>query len=191
MIDWTKPLRTKRNHFKVERIGHYWEKPAYHAVRVVDTGLVWLSQNDGLSVFPDGPEIENEPDQGPGLGPGRLAEAREATRKETTTTQQSREYLIATMTQLFQDCLNLVQAKNHDYSQDSDCFHNFRLAEFLGVAPTEAAILTRLLDKVSRVARFDKGSYKVQDEKLRDTIMDLINYAAILYAFVGGKEPKQ
>lgn len=44
--------------------------------------------------------------------------------------------------------------------------------------------MVRLTDKMSRLSTFiTTGEFKVKDEALRDTILDIINYSVILYAY--------
>jgi hypothetical protein len=73
--------------------------------------------------------------------------------------------------------------KNHDYASESDIFRNFRYFGGLG-------ILVRMSDKLARLRSFEEnGVFKVEDEKLADTIQDLINYAVIYYAFKQDGKP--
>lgn len=45
--------------------------------------------------------------------------------------------------------------------------------------------MVRLTDKMSRLSTFlTTGEFKVKDEALRDTVLDMINYVIILYAFI-------
>ena len=44
--------------------------------------------------------------------------------------------------------------------------------------------MVRITDKVSRLITFiQSGSFKTKDEALMDTILDLINYCVLLYAY--------
>jgi hypothetical protein len=89
--------------------------------------------------------------------------------------------------------LKLMQKKNHDYSGKSgkEPFANFTRAEAMGITTTEKGMLVRILDKISRLSSFaDSGEFKVEDEKLEDTIVDIINYSVLLYAYVQEKNNK-
>ena len=91
---------------------------------------------------------------------------------------------------LCSSALELMQKKNHDYAgkKGSEPFANFTRAEAMGITTTEKAMMVRMLDKVSRLSSFlESGEFKVQDEKLEDTILDLINYSVLLYAFYQDK----
>ena len=73
--------------------------------------------------------------------------------------------------------------KAADYSGTVDCNQNIKACEHLGIASAEKGILIRMTDKISRLARLvgDKQEAQVKDESIRDTVMDLRNYALILY----------
>jgi len=93
--------------------------------------------------------------------------------------------------ELCQKAHTLMQRKNHDYSGKSGAepFANFTRSEAMGITTTERGILVRLLDKVSRLSTFtDAGVFKVEDEKLEDTIIDLINYSVLFYGYIQQKK---
>ncbi len=84
--------------------------------------------------------------------------------------------------------LKLMIAKNHDYaggnpySPTYDFFKNFRKRGGKGIA-------TRLDDKISRLDTFlESGRLEVSDEKLEDTVLDIINYAVIALGWVQLKD---
>lgn len=79
----------------------------------------------------------------------------------------------------FRNGLNLMKLKNADYAGQRDPFKNFRLCEQLGVS-LEQGILVRMSDKLARVANLLKNEASVSDESVRDTLIDLMNYSAIL-----------
>lgn len=65
------------------------------------------------------------------------------------------------------EALTLFQKKNKDYG---DAFANYGTI----------GVLVRLSDKISRAASISKSSVTlVNDESLRDTLIDLHNYAAM------------
>ena len=91
---------------------------------------------------------------------------------------------------LCEAALELMKKKNHDYSGKSgtEPFANFTRAESMGITTTEKGILVRMLDKMSRLSSFtDSGEFMVEDEKLQDTIIDIINYSILLYAYIQSK----
>lgn len=82
----------------------------------------------------------------------------------------------------------LMERKNHDYSggeESEDCFLNFTRVEKLGITSTEQGFLVRMTDKMSRLITYvETGKFRVEDEGLRDTVIDLINYSILLYAYL-------
>jgi len=90
------------------------------------------------------------------------------------------------MKKTFDDCYAISLAKNHDYAGNEDPFANFRTSTAVGV-PVERGIMVRMMDKVSRINRLIDNEAQVKDESLMDTCNDLINYAAILKAYLEAK----
>lgn len=80
---------------------------------------------------------------------------------------------------------SLMERKNHDYSGGADALDalaNFRQASNLNLCNLPQSVLVRLTDKVSRLATATHKDLQVEDEKIEDTILDLINYSVLLYA---------
>lgn len=74
---------------------------------------------------------------------------------------------------VFALCLKILDSKGHDYSGEEDALSNFHDFGFEGM-------ICRLGDKYHRVKNFCRtGVLKVADEKIDDTLLDLINYAAL------------
>ena len=89
--------------------------------------------------------------------------------------------LLENSNDLFAKALATMKVKNADYSGDSNSMRNFELtAEIAGVKMSQG-ILTRLMDKMSRIGNLIKQDAKVTDESIFDTIQDGVNYLAILY----------
>lgn len=85
------------------------------------------------------------------------------------------DQLFTAHAELGQEAAALMSRKNHDYAGESDPYRNFRTFGTLGV-------LVRLSDKLSRLRSFEEnGTFAVADEKLRDTVLDAINYLVIYY----------
>jgi len=75
---------------------------------------------------------------------------------------------------LFEEDLELLIRKGHDYSGDDDCLRNFRDFGWFG-------ILVRLSDKFSRLKNLAKDNRpRVGDESLLDTLRDIRNYAFLM-----------
>lgn len=84
--------------------------------------------------------------------------------------------------------LELIKRKNQDYAQSDNPFKNFEFAEMVGVS-TPRAILVRISDKLARIANLiDNINPAVTDETVEDTLLDLINYTAILKAYIEDKK---
>lgn len=83
-----------------------------------------------------------------------------------------------------------TKKKNSDYTGDSiSPFKNFTMVETIGFATTEQGFLTRIIDKVMRVASFIKnGSLKVVDEKVTDTLIDCANYCLLFVCYLESKQ---
>lgn len=81
----------------------------------------------------------------------------------------------------------LMKKKNHDYAGSSGDtpFANVTRVESMGITTTELGFMVRLTDKMSRLSTLMNGNKpKVEDEKIEDTILDVINYSVLLYAFL-------
>ncbi len=75
------------------------------------------------------------------------------------------------------DALALFEKKNKDYG---DAFANYG----------PIGVLVRMSDKISRAVSVSKSSVTlVQDESLRDTLIDLHNYAAMCILLLDEKTP--
>jgi hypothetical protein len=108
------------------------------------------------------------------------------------------EELLRLKTRLFLKACTLTRLKGHDYSGMEDTLANLKASSILGVPP-EKGVLIRLLDKIMRLKNFiDTGVLEVKNEKIEDTIIDIHNYADLLYGLIvekkgevenGGPEP--
>lgn len=94
--------------------------------------------------------------------------------------------LMGKMSDNFSACLRIVEMKNHDYAGDSDALKNFRYSALVGVDMARG-ILVRMTDKLARISNLLDKDPKVANESIADTLMDLINYTAILKAYLEDK----
>ena len=80
---------------------------------------------------------------------------------------------------------SLCDNKNIDYAQTQEPFSNFEMVESLKICDTPTGILVRISDKLARIANLQKrnGKVAIKDEKLEDTLLDLINYSIILTSY--------
>lgn len=110
---------------------------------------------------------------------------------KNTKTVVNNNVLISDMEAIFSKCLETAKKKNADYSGaiEPDPFKNLRGSSFVGVTP-ERAILVRMMDKMSRVSNLLAQEAQVKDEAIEDTLMDTVNYAAILLSYIkNNKKP--
>jgi hypothetical protein len=80
--------------------------------------------------------------------------------------------------QTYRDGIELIKIKNADYAGNDDPWKNFRSAEVVGVS-ADRAILVRVLDKLARISNV-MGKETMVAETVEDTLIDAINYLAIL-----------
>ena len=83
----------------------------------------------------------------------------------------------------------VTKQKNSDYTADSgDAFANFKQVEHLNICSAEAGFLTRMTDKVSRLAGLVKNKeLKVANESYIDTVTDLAVYSILLRIYLENK----
>ena len=89
---------------------------------------------------------------------------------------------------------DLMARKNHDYAgaDGTAPFANFERVEAMGITTTGKGFLVRMVDKLSRLSSFEAaGKFKVEDEKLVDTVVDIINYAVLYLAQRVAKEDEE
>lgn len=97
----------------------------------------------------------------------------------------TRNELVEFSKEFFGKCHEIMESKNADYSgAQDDPFANFKAIEIYGIA-TEVGFLTRMTDKMARLASFIKrGELLVKDESVTDTLRDLANYSMLLAAYL-------
>jgi len=90
----------------------------------------------------------------------------------------NREQLLEEIVESQKQGLEIIRAKNMDYSTNDDPFKNFRMWGKLGFA-------VRMSDKVSRIQQLiTNGRAEVIDESLEDTLLDISNYAHLMLAYL-------
>jgi Nucleotide modification associated domain 1 len=99
----------------------------------------------------------------------------------------TRDEMIAQMESIYQRGVEIVKKKNSDYATNEDALSNFKVIQALGVVDYKRAMLVRMADKFARISNLMKDDKKpaVLDERLEDTLLDLINYSAILIIALG------
>lgn len=88
------------------------------------------------------------------------------------------------------EALSISRKKNHDYSGESDPFHNFKVAAFIlkdvdlsNVDKVELGLFYRECDKLARWGQSLAKTMRVADESVDDTLMDGSNYLNITRAW--------
>lgn len=100
----------------------------------------------------------------------------------------TRKQLIELHEKTTQAARGLMQAKNSDYNADDEPLGNLAACEILGINIGEG-ILVRMLDKLKRMDSFAKAKdMQVSDEKIEDTVADLINYSILFLAWFTDSE---
>jgi len=93
--------------------------------------------------------------------------------------------------ELLEEMKRTHDAKRHDYASTEDVFANFRHCEIAGI-PAWKGVAVRISDKFSRIMGFArKERLEVKDESIKDTLVDMANYALIaliLYEEDNGKK---
>ena len=85
----------------------------------------------------------------------------------------------------------LMDKKNRDYAgrDGTEPFANFTRVESMGICSTESGMLVRLTDKMSRLSSFaESGKLAVENESFEDTVVDVINYMVLFYAYIKDKK---
>lgn len=96
--------------------------------------------------------------------------------------EQINQGLIENSRELFNAALETMVAKNSDYSGKATDMKNFRISAEVANVKMSQGILTRLMDKMTRVGNLlNKDEAAVKGESVYDTLQDAINYTAILY----------
>lgn len=96
--------------------------------------------------------------------------------------------MINTIEQLFARIIETLKAKSNDYASDEDPFKNLKNSQVVGVT-VEQGMGVRMLDKLTRIFNLIGGKKQaVKDESIEDTIIDLIGYLALLYAWMKRKK---
>lgn len=95
-----------------------------------------------------------------------------------------RDEFIADLENTYKTAIEIVKKKNHDYSKDSDPFSNFRAIAYILNRPPEEVIMMFVVNKISRATNLFGRDNAVKDEAIEDTLVDCINYMAILKSYL-------
>lgn len=97
--------------------------------------------------------------------------------------KQQEEFIDAVLKQ----CRDLLIRKGDDYNNEENTLAVFNSLNDVSIT-ADTVILSRIMDKIERIKTFyKKGFYSVADEKLRDTVIDTVNYLILLLLFLETK----
>ena len=86
---------------------------------------------------------------------------------------------------------DILKRKNADYAGPRGEYNNFEYCEKLGICSTEAGLMVRISDKMTRISNLLKQDAQVKDESIHDTLLDMANYAMILASYIEDKKVKK
>lgn len=90
----------------------------------------------------------------------------------------------------FKKALDIMTRKNADYSAgDEDALRNFKTAALVNLDPKHI-LLANIVNKVSRAGNLLSKEAAVAEEKIDDTLIDLVNYAVLLMAYLHDTNPQ-
>ena len=109
---------------------------------------------------------------------GESTEVKKDVQQDDLRDQMENHPMGAVLLEAFELCLK----KNDDYATKDDIFANFMLASTLDITPS-VGVAVRLSDKWQRFTKGVRSNWNmsIKDEKVKDTIIDIINYSAIYY----------
>lgn len=93
--------------------------------------------------------------------------------------------------QNYKYCLRLIGYKNDDYADKDYAFSNFESASLQANIPTEKVIISQIGIKISRIRNLIEKEGVVLNESIDDSLYDMINYTALLLAYLQTKREKK
>ena len=105
--------------------------------------------------------------------------------------QMTHDSLLIMAEETFIECINVMRAKNQDYTAGGGPFENFTTCQSVtGVDPV-LGIMDRCLDKFLRIKTFaQKGELKVKAESVEDAIQDVINYMVLMKGVIRDEQDR-
>lgn len=86
---------------------------------------------------------------------------------------------------------DVLSRKNRDYAGNVGEFYNFqRTAEFAKIAPFDV-MLAQIGIKFTRIENLNVDPEIVNNESLKDSLLDLAGYAIIAHAYLSAREAEQ
>jgi hypothetical protein len=87
----------------------------------------------------------------------------------------------------FKEALAISRAKNSDYADIDNPFKNFELSAQVAGITVAKGIVIRMMDKMTRISNLLEREEVVKDERIDDTLKDLMNYSNILLTYLQNK----
>lgn len=90
---------------------------------------------------------------------------------------------------MIDEAWRIMQRKSHDYATDTDVLSNFKLVSQICGLETHQIVLVFLATKIVRLGELSKGKTP-NNESITDTLLDNINYSAILQMLMKEKDER-
>ena len=97
---------------------------------------------------------------------------------------EGKSYILETLQKIFRELEDTLKRKNADYTGGKSEFFNFEKSADVANVSVGKSIIVRMMDKMTRMSSLLEREAQVKDEKIEDTIKDLIGYAIILLAYL-------
>ena len=97
---------------------------------------------------------------------------------------KGKSYILETLQKIFKELEDTLRRKNADYTGGKSEFFNFEKSADVANVSVGKSIIVRMMDKMTRMSSLLEREAQVKDEKIEDTIKDLIGYAIILLAYL-------
>lgn len=90
----------------------------------------------------------------------------------------------------YKEGLDIMEKKNHDYSSENNPFQNFEIQAMVSGVPTSKTFLIAIGIKIARLRELtnEGKEAKVVDESIKDSILDLANYACLMAGYLESKK---
>ena len=100
----------------------------------------------------------------------------------------TQDELLAAIQSLVSGRLDILRRKQHDYAQGDDAFSNFRTVAAVAGVSVQQCFVVWLATKVVRLGQLISNGKDPQNESIRDTLIDIANYAELFYVWLGAEK---
>ena len=84
----------------------------------------------------------------------------------------------------YEECLETLVSKAHDYAQEKDCFSNFKTISLVCNIPVETVFMQFLVVKIARLSELISAKKEAKNESIQDTLKDLSNYSCLMAMYL-------